>query len=187
MSKIIRLINWYIFYLDSISLMWGIATIVLGVLLIGIMYWMYHKRKIEPKSAFALWFTIEYCFMILASTVFSRVRADAYRYNLNPLEVIYKLFDGNIDDRYEVYLNILLLLPIGFLLSRICKKYKIILIGIFMSLTIEFLQLLLMCGTFETGDIILNIFGVFLGIALYKRAIPFIKNTLWKKIKNRYF
>lgn len=187
MSKIIRLFNWYKYYLNSISLTWGIMAMIIGILFILILRWMYYKEKIERKSIIPLWLSAEYYFLTLASTVFSRVKADIYRYNLNPFDMFDKLFNGNIDNRYEVYLNILLLLPIGFLLSTVCEKLKIVLIGFTMSSTIEVLQLISLKGTFEIGDILMNTLGIFLGIEIYKLAIRIINSPSWAKVKKTVF
>lgn len=183
MSKLIRLFNWYKFYLNSISLKWNITAAIIGILFIVVLCWMYYREKIERKSIIPLWLSVEYYFVALASTVFSRVKADVYRYNLNPFDIFDKLFHGNIDVRYEVYLNVLLLLPIGFLLSAVCRKHKIVLIGFTMSSVIEVLQLISMRGTFEIGDILMNTLGIFLGIEIYKLAIRIKKCPLWTKVK----
>lgn len=179
MSKLIRLFYWYLFYLNSISWEWGITVIITGIIFFAVLYRLRRKEKIQRKFITPLWFGVEYYFIVLSSTVFSRAKADAYRYDLNPFDIFVKLFNGNIDNRYEIYLNILLLLPIGFLLSSVCQKNKIALIGFTMSLVIEFLQLISMRGTFEVSDILLNTLGIFLGIKLYKLAVHIMQSPLW--------
>lgn len=67
--------------------------------------------------------------------------------------------------------NLILLLPIGFfipLLNRNIRKLsKITLIGFFVSLSIELLQLVLMIRIFDVDDLIFNTVSVILGYIIY--------------------
>ena len=69
----------------------------------------------------------------------------------------------------SVFENILMFVPIGFTLSVIFKKHRVIipsLISFGMSLCIEVCQLLLHSGTFEFDDLFNNMLGAVFGVIL---------------------
>lgn len=77
----------------------------------------------------------------------------------------------------ENYLNILLFVPIGCLVGLVAKKYRLIcavLVGLFVSETIECSQLIWHRGTFDVNDLFNNTVGALLGgliaIAVIKGA-----------------
>lgn len=62
----------------------------------------------------------------------------------------------------ENYLNILLFVPIGCLVGLIARKYRLmyaILVGLFVSETIECSQLIWQRGTFDVNDLMNNTIG----------------------------
>ena len=66
----------------------------------------------------------------------------------------------------ENYLNILLFVPIGCLVGLIVKKYRLIyavLVGLFVSETIECAQLIWHKGTFDVNDLMNNTIGAMIG------------------------
>lgn len=73
--------------------------------------------------------------------------------------------------------NILIFIPIGFMLPVVHKASKNVLImflnALFLVLGIEIFQLFSNFGAFDVDDIILNCFGVLMGRCLYQ--------ILWKK------
>jgi glycopeptide antibiotics resistance protein len=162
-NKVSRVIRWYQFYLEKISLKWYFILMLLGVISVVFLLRMHLTRK--RKIIF--WLAIEYCFLVLASTVFSRSRNMGYGYSLNPLGFMNKIYNGNIDDRYEVYMNILMLIPIGTLLAVIYKKVTCVMICLFFSLIIEILQLIFHRGSFEISDLIMNTMGGLFGCIIY--------------------
>ncbi len=95
--------------------------------------------------------------------------------NLKPFLVIYQTYIevfryGNINYFLINFLgNIIMFMPIGFfipLLWRTSNK-KVVLIGFCSSLFVEVSQLFLARGT-DVDDLILNTFGVWLGLMLYR-------------------
>jgi glycopeptide antibiotics resistance protein len=150
------------------------------------MLWLiYTNKKVEKKILISIWLMTGYYLTVLVSTVFSRTSLDFYNYDINIFNFVNKLIYGNIDNRYEVYLNILLLLPVGFLLAVIFNKKidRIIVTGFSMSLIIELLQLILKKGTFEISDLLMNTFGVILGVGIYQFFFFIFKRLLCKQIK----
>ena len=66
----------------------------------------------------------------------------------------------------ENYLNILLFVPIGFLVGLVARKYRLIyavLVGLFVSETIECAQLIWHKGTFDVNDLMNNTIGAMIG------------------------
>ena len=66
----------------------------------------------------------------------------------------------------ENYLNILLFVPIGFLVGLVARKYRLIcavLVGLYVSETIECAQLIWHKGTFDVNDLMNNTIGAMVG------------------------
>lgn len=75
----------------------------------------------------------------------------------------------------SVILNLLMLLPLGYLLP-LCHRgmkrcWSVILTGFVLSLLIEILQLLTHRGWFDVDDIFLNTLGALIGYGLYKAIL----------------
>lgn len=71
----------------------------------------------------------------------------------------------------QIVINLMMLVPVGFLLPVIIKgkgKHVIVLLlCLLLTVFIESMQLLTKCGSFEIDDIINNMIGAILGILLY--------------------
>jgi glycopeptide antibiotics resistance protein len=80
------------------------------------------------------------------------------------------LYNGRIDYK-EIFLNILIFVPLGLYLGILFKKLttarKIFSFSM-MSFTFEILQFILKIGAFDITDIINNTFGGIIGLLLYK-------------------
>lgn len=66
----------------------------------------------------------------------------------------------------ENYLNILLFVPIGCLVGFVANKYRLmyaVLVGLFVSETIECSQLIWQRGTFDVDDLMNNTIGAMVG------------------------
>lgn len=77
----------------------------------------------------------------------------------------------------ENYLNILLFVPIGCLVGLIANKYRLmyaVLVGLFVSETIECSQLIWQRGTFDVNDLMNNTIGAMIG-GLIAVAVIFIR------------
>lgn len=67
--------------------------------------------------------------------------------------------------------NIILFMPLGLLLPIMYQRITwahVFIAGIALSLALETLQLMLRIGSFDVDDIILNVFGVLLGLAVVR-------------------
>jgi len=84
---------------------------------------------------------------------------------------------GHTNVLYNTLGNILLFIPFSFLL--ICKSkgkhvFRIILLGIFVSLSIECLQYIFLIGITDIDDLILNTIGLCIGAAI---GVKYIRSS----------
>lgn len=66
----------------------------------------------------------------------------------------------------DVLLNIVCFIPLGFLVGMIAKRYRVLMtliVGLLVSLTIEFSQLIWQRGVFDLNDIFNNVVGSMIG------------------------
>ena len=111
-----------------------------------------------------------YMYIVLASLVLIRTSSPAIRFQPRFLWSYIEIIKGNRYLLWENALNILLFVPIGFLLKIIQPKWKIrhiVYIGLVYSIALELLQLALHRGLFEFDDMLHNTAGVFLGTVLF--------------------
>lgn len=135
------------------------------------------KKGMEKKMAtVALWIILlVYLSVVFYFTIIGREPSDEYKMELMPFKTIIDFFNVGYDGhgRYilcQVLSNILLLMPVGFILgfhstwlkNDVCIR-KVILIGFLTSLSIENLQLISKTGTFEVDDLIYNTLGCTIG------------------------
>jgi len=75
-----------------------------------------------------------------------------------------------VNKGHEIIANILMFIPLGFFLSSVVKRYKIfavLLIGISISLLIEYLQYSYNKGVDDINDVVSNVLGLIVGMSLY--------------------
>ena len=102
-----------------------------------------------------------YLFFILTETVLIR-KTGALRYELVPFWSWKRP-----DLRAQIYVNILLFVPVGFLLG-LKTGWKSIPLAAGMSAAIELIQLATRRGLFEFDDIIHNTLGAVIGFGLWR-------------------
>ena len=105
-----------------------------------------------------------YLVFIFYSTVVSRASLDKDLIRTEWLEGYKSIHDVYANS--ENYLNILLFVPIGCLVGLAVKKYRLIhvvLVGLFVSETIECSQLIWQRGTFDVNDLMNNTIGAMIG------------------------
>ena len=113
-----------------------------------------------------------YIVVLLYFTVVGRYSHEEYEYQIHVFYSYRRLFE--YFDRHsieQIIINLLMLAPVGFLLSAIIKgkgKYVIVLVlCLFLTAFIESMQLLTKCGSFEIDDIINNMIGAVIGVLIY--------------------
>lgn len=145
-----------------------IAFVIYGLLKI--------KMKSKPFRGISLVALLVYFSAILFITVFSRQPVLEVRWNVIPLQ------SWGPDDFYiQILPNILIFMPVGFLLVGLlpdCKLIYTILIGTGVSLCIEIVQLLVHVGICDIDDLIANSLGCMFGV------LPAHLLDLWLHRKN---
>ena len=142
-------------------------------ILIRLLIYKKYKRINIKREILLLIF---YLFLVgLLSQAFTpSINTSEKRLNLIPFKIIYdtitELKKGNIN--YLIISlsgNIIIFIPIGFFIKLLwkCNDVKTVFYGFFTSLFIEITQIFIGRGT-DIDDLILNTFGVFLGVILYK-------------------
>lgn len=104
---------------------------------------------------------------------------------LIPFRELYSLFTAPNHSFYfwQIFLNILLFIPFGFMLSCYLYTYHrpqhlflpILLSGLFVSVSVELLQYLTSRGLTEIDDVINNTAGAIIGWLAYDRMLKAVK------------
>lgn len=137
----------------------------------------YQKRDICISVAWA--FLIGYIFLILASTVITRTVEQEYDFKWELFWSYAAIKKGRKHLLYLNIANVLMLIPVGFLLScvSVMSFKKAILSGILISGGIEVAQLSLKRGLFEFDDVFHNTLGCVIGYLIYRLYKCIRKNT----------
>lgn len=175
------------FYLYVLKIDWQlqIVAIIMLACLALIMRKKVIKREIKKKQAVAATMLPVYVFILFSSLVLSRQTGDASGYRLNPFWKWVAVFNGDTMYIKEIILNVVMLLPYGFLLPVMLPKanfLKTLVSGVVISVLIEVLQLITRTGLCETSDIIHNTIGILAGYCLFILLRKNHKEThLWRK------
>lgn len=130
------------------------------LLFIGIFEFVISDGKFREKIAKSL--LICWIYLVLAMTILSRDPYEGIHFDFIPF---WKRGYFSVENR----LNIFLLMPIGFLLPMLKKKWwQVFLIGLFCTLSIETLQYITKTGWFDINDIMFNELGIIIGWGIYK-------------------
>lgn len=126
--------------------------------------------SVTRTQATALFFLIMFVFVVITSTVFTRLPAAAAQFKLIPLWSWHEvLTEGKISLLKQILLNCVLLFPLGFLLPFVCGRKvsagRAFLSGLIFSLCIELTQLFSHRGLFEFDDMLHNALGCLAGCA----------------------
>lgn len=147
------------------------------------LFFLYGKKTSWRKVVLLL--LVEYVILIYCSTVFIRLTIESNQHYITPFWSYVRYFQGGRDDLIaEIIMNILVFLPVGFLLGCAFKSFKcrhVLMFGLALSSSIETLQLFLNRGVAEVDDIINNTVGCLIGFSMYQLllcAIKLLKNKL---------
>ena len=86
----------------------------------------------------------------------------------------------------EVYLNVMLFIPFGYLLPYVFKTFRdqanryTVLCGFCVSLFIENIQLITRHGVYDVDDLITNTLGTLIGVILYRKFAYVVTNPDWR-------
>lgn len=141
----------------------ALMSFVIGLLI-------FRKGRMSLRSCLALFMLIFYLAFVFALTVFERNVSPEAAMKLKLFWSYDYIFNGDKGVFFEVFWNVVLFMPYGFLASFISKskgKWIVSLSGFLMSVAIELTQLLAHRGVFEYDDIVHNTLGTIIGIALF--------------------
>ena len=141
-------------------------------------------RRLGLVRRIALSLLIPYLFLTLVATVFTRSPSSEARIMLEPFWT-YRQYYTDDFTQFEIKINILMFIPIGFLLPMVIKKPVWLppIIGTGISVIIELIQLITHRGMCETDDVISNTIGFLIGYVVY--FLIRVLLILFKSIKNK--
>lgn len=143
--------------------------ISVACVLIAIFFVTYKWRK-AYRLSFRLLFW-ENLFLIYSNTIFFRPRNPYIWHNFTPFWSYKEYYSGeNPELLPEIIMNIVGFIPLGFLIGvsyQNLKWWQIILIGFFVSLSIEIIQYFFKLGIAEFDDVFNNTLGVAIGYTLF--------------------
>lgn len=112
---------------------------------------------------------VEYVFLLYCSTVIFREGVDK-GYNIVPFWSYVEIYQGDELLLPQNIMNVVAFVPVGFLLGCAFKSvgwWKVLLIGCFISVSIEVLQFFFKRGFSEFDDVFHNIVGRLIGYGIY--------------------
>lgn len=170
----------FLFYKYVLKIDWYYQVFI--VLLFVILAIIAKRKKYSFYKGFALSVVIPYVVMLYSSLVLSRDANEYYLYSFEVLWSLKGLFSDKPELIKEIITNNLMLIPFGLLCPILFnnKKWRTICIGIFISVSIEFLQLITKTGMCEIDDVIYNTVGLLFGYGLY-----FLIAKIKKSYKNK--
>lgn len=163
-----------LYRIHAISTAWWIILAVIIALEL-VCLWIIQKKSFFSKVIISL-VLINWLFVIMIATVLSRNVIESksleqlISFDISTAWTIGPGIYGPIDTFTELALNILIFVPVGYLLARLSVHKRWIVLGgsFLITLSIELLQLVLKRGFFELSDILLNMVGAFLGYNIYR-------------------
>jgi len=161
-----------------------VSFLVLSVLIV-LAFFVCKDKRATMRGVFMM-LLLEYIFLMLCSTVIFRTsQPEIVRLELMPFWNYKEVLSfKDMMDLWEVLLNMILYMPIGFLLASIFKNQKFrktLFVGATLSAAVEALQFALHRGLCETDDVIHNTLGCMVGYGLY---ILLIKGINYAKVRN---
>ena len=144
------------------------------VAFIGALIMYKHNSKDLFLKKYSVLLLMEYIIILYCSTILYRTSSEIRRYNFHP----FWSYENISNSWREILMNIIVFMPIGFLLGGAIGKYslkKVILLGFLVSLFIEAMQFALKRGFSEIDDVVHNTFGCLIGFSLWYGIIRFYK------------
>ncbi len=170
----------------------GILAVIAVAVIYCIGYFLIYRKlmkgtkKPKPvKLVFGAVFLI-YMVVVLGATMLNR--GGYMGKSVNTLFSSYRLawFAFNETEWRNLFLNICMFIPFGFLLPLLCEKFrsfwKVYLTGFIVTMLIEGLQLFLARGIFEADDVLNNLIGTMIGYGLVYLALRRLKKVKGRKI-----
>ena len=165
-------------------LLWPFISAVLTLPILAGLYHRYHRMRF--LSAAAAYLTVLYALGLVAFTLypmpddpqaFCAAHVGDYAPQLNPLQFVTDLQDGGLYGMLQLVMNIVLFLPLGFVLTRWLRWrwWAVLPAGFLVSLLIESSQLTGFWGLypcayrqFDVNDLMTNTLGALVGFGIAK-------------------
>ena len=163
-----------------------ILSVLIFLALCVITVLLYKSKKIDKLQRNAAIILSLYVVILLYFTVIGRYSHEEYENRIYFYYSYRRLIEHyDTQSMRQILLNIAMFVPVGFMLPMVFnskgKYLKAIVVSILLIIVIEFLQMLTKTGSCEVDDIINNLIGALLGIALYHMAFKLFKNQKKKK------
>lgn len=145
------------------------------------------QKEIKTKKLITILIFISYIVIVFGATFLSRGNAYEGAVNLSLFSSYKEAYIiGKISAWRNIILNIMLFIPMGFLLPLLTPKlkkwYKTIGIGFAITLLIEIVQTITQMGIFEIDDIFNNTLGTIIGYSIINIIYIIINKEEKKKI-----
>lgn len=170
-----------------------------AAILVMVLFSLLYQRKYDLKDRKLAWsnfvatgLLIGYLIIVAGATLLSRGRYETSLAQLKLFETYQEAwYDADMVGWRNLFLNILMFVPIGFLLPftlKCFRKWWLTYIGGFIiTFLIETTQYIFRCGVFQTDDLLNNLLGAMIGyggfciIILIKNSILH-RNICWRRV-----
>lgn len=171
--------------IELLKSIWPMLTIIVVTsICCRVAYLKTHRTSFVFHEEF--WNLIKILYIVLLFSLVTKVDANVAGSSVNyiPFSEITRYDIHSKLFMYNIIGNILIFVPLGYIIASYVRPKRCwvnIIIGIIISLTIEFVQLKI-GRTFDIDDVILNVLGSFVGYLIYvgfgaiKNHLPILKS-----------
>ena len=157
-----------------------IISVIAFAVFCAVSIFLYKKHKFNKLQCGAAIVLSLYIVVLLYFTVVGRYSHEEYEYKINFFTSYRWFFKYNGEQVLrQLLINLVMIMPVGFLLPVVIKaKYKYLItmaLSLLLTVFIETMQLITKCGSFEIDDIINNFVGAVIGMLLYALCSKLIK------------
>ena len=158
-----------------------IISVIAFAVFCAVSIFLYKKHKFNKLQCGAAIVLSLYIVVLLYFTVVGRYSHEEYEYKINFFTSYRWFFEHNGGQVLrQLLINLVMLMPVGFLLPIIINtKHKFLItmaLSLLLTVFIETMQLITKCGSFEVDDIINNFIGAVLGMLIYALCSKLLKS-----------
>ena len=162
-----------------------IISVIAFAVFCAVSIFLYKKHKFNKLQCGAAILLSLYIVVLLYFTVVGRYSHEEYEYKINFFTSYRWFFKYNGEQVLrQLLINLVMIMPVGFLLPVVIKaKYKYLItmaLSLLLTVFIETMQLITKCGSFEVDDIINNFIGAVLGMLVYALCSKLLKSKINK-------
>ena len=184
-------------------LLLGIIAVLLAAIIFGVGYFFIYKRiykgkkNVSKKTLIVGAVFVCYLVVLIGATLLGRFGGwvdPKYVSVFRRFQLFSSYREAWNDFSYiewrNLILNIFIFVPMGFLLpvlsNKFSKYWKTYLMGLCVTVLIEFLQLITYRGVFEADDILNNLMGTMIGYGVYK-IVAYVIDKIIKKSETKAY